>query len=427
MAQPHASNQPGLTKQIPKNVFFGLFFANMAAMMGMGILLPILSPFAKQLGASETIIGLIFAGFALSRGIFSPLIGNASDRYGRKNIMYIGLLFYSVLPVGYIFVNSLWALAVLWFIQGLASSMVAPIAQSYLGDITPNGKEGRIMNLFYLGQFGGIAIGPVLGGYLADHVSFSAPFYVMIASSLLALALVYFSIPTRRLKTRNSKNDISRPRFKDTFMAILKDHSMRGILYYMIGRGFYRWGFNALFPIYALTMTSLSMSQVGLIISCYMLSGALFQYPFGRLADRFGDRKAEIIAIGGGIAALTMFFVPFLTQLSWLIVLMIVMGIFSALSRASTVVIRTKRGRVHGMGAVTGLYTSSFSSGQVIGPFIFGVIADIWGIPISFYIGAVAGIATTGMAYRLLREAWTNRNTTAVSKPTQRNRIQHAY
>lgn len=419
MSQNHSSGQPGLSKKVPKSIFLGLFFANMAAMMGMGILLPLLSPFAKRLGASETLIGLIFAGFALSRGIFSPLIGRISDRYGRKNIMYLGLGLFCVLSVGYIMVSSLALLAFLWFLQGAASAMVTPIAQSYLGDITPNGKEGRIMNLFYLGQFGGIAIGPVLGGYLSETFSFNAPFYVMIVVSLFALGLIYFSIPARRVATQGNEEDNESVDFKKSFMDVLKDGSMRGVFYYMVGRGFYRWGFNALFPIYALTMTSLSTGQVGLIITTYMITGALSQYPFGRLADIFTQRKAELVAVGGGIAALTTFFVPFLSQLGWLIVLMVAMGIFSAMSRASTVVIRTKRGRVHGMGAVTGFYTASFSSGQVIGPFIFGAIADIWGIPISFYVGAIVGILTTAAAFRLLKRIRTERKAGRISETGQ--------
>src|SRR5699024_3721220 len=158
------------------------------------------------------------------------------------------------------------------------------------------------------------------------------------------------------------------------------------------GRGFYRWGFNSFFPIYAITIASLSKSQVGLVITSYMIAGALFQYPSGRLADYFPNRHKELIAVGGGMAALTMFAVPFLQLMVWLVVLMVIMGIFSALSRASTVVIRTERGRYHGMGTVTGVYMASFSVGQVLGPIGFGAIADVWNIPIAFYIGGFAGV-----------------------------------
>jgi DHA1 family multidrug resistance protein-like MFS transporter len=396
MAQTNSSNHVDETNSFPRKTFLGLFAANAAAMLGMGILLPLLSPLAKQLGATETVVGAIFAGFALGRGICSPVFGRISDRYGRKKLMFVGLIFYAALAIGYILLHSLLLLAVLWFFQGVSSAMVAPIAQSYVGDIVPAGKEGRLMNLFYIGQFGGIAVGPIAGGFLTDHVSVKAPFYVMLASSFIALGLVYFAVPWQPASQRENQNGDGQG---DSFIKVLKDRKMTGIISYMVGRGFYRWGFNSFFPIYAITIASLSKSQVGIVITAYMLAGALLQYPSGRLADYFPNRRGVLITIGGCFSAVTMFIVPLLQQMIWLIVLVIGMGVFSALARASTVAIRTERGRFHGMGAVTGVYMSSFSAGQVLGPLGFGAIADVWNIPTAFYIGGIAGLATTGVAF----------------------------
>jgi len=387
-----------IPERIPRMTFAGLFIANMAAMLGMGILLPILTPFAKRLGATGAIVGMIFAGYALARGLFSPFVGRISDRYGRKAFMLAGLALYAILALGYSLLHSVLMLAVLWFFQGVASAMVTPIAQSYIGDITPLGKEGRVMNLFYLGQFGGIAIGPVIGGYLADHVSLEAPFYVMTIAAVIGFGLVYFVVDKAPAELREKKNE-SETNFRYSLRMVMKDRKMKGILSYVIGRGFYRWGFNSFFPIYAVTIISLTKSQVGLIISSYMVTGTLFQYPFGSLADRFSHHRGALVAIGGGVAAVSMLFVPMVHHMLWLIILVVIMGIFSAVSRASTVAIRTERGRYHGQGAVTGIYTSGFSAGQVLGPVGFGLIVQISNIPDSFYFGALIGLLTTGLAY----------------------------
>lgn len=385
------------TGRIPRTTFVGLFIANMAAMLGMGILLPILTPFAKRLGASGTIVGMIFASYALARGIFSPFVGRISDRYGRKAFMLTGLALYAVLALGYSLLHSVLMLAVLWFFQGLASSMVTPITQSYVGDITPVGKEGRVMNLFYLSQFGGIAIGPVVGGYLAEHVSFNAPFYVMTAAAVLGFLLVLFVVKKAPPPVESDKQKDSK--FKEAFLKVIKDRKMKGVLSYIIGRGFYRWGFNSFFPIYAVTIISLSKSQIGLIISSYMLAGTALQYPFGHLADRFSKYRGELVAIGGIVAALSMFLVPLAHNMLWLIILVVIMGAFSSISRASTVAIRTERGRYFGMGAVTGIFTAGFSAGQVLGPVGFGIIVELFNIPDSFYFGALIGLITTGLSY----------------------------
>lgn len=385
---------------IPRKTFAGLSFAGLAAMLGRGILLPILPNLAKQLGASSAVIGIIFAGFALSRGIFSPLLGRISDQYGRKKIMISGLLLYALLPFGYSALHHLWSLALIWFLQGLASAMVAPIAQSYVGDITPEGKEGRVMNLFYFVQFGGAAIGPVLGGYLADHISTDAPFYAMGSVAFAGLLLVAASVPDWSSPQEEQARKVS---FGESIITVLRDNKMKGVLSYLFGRGFYRRGFNAFFPIYAVSIAALSQSQVGLILSCYMITGVLLQYPFGWMADRWAGHRPELVGIGGVIAGLTMFFFPSLTLLSWLIVLVVIKGIFSTFSRAPSVAIRTERGRLYGMGAVTGVSIAATSAGQILGPVGFGAIADLFSLPASFYFGGLAGLLTTLVAYWYLR------------------------
>src|SRR5699024_175554 len=122
-------------------------------------------------------------------------------------------------------------------------------------------------DLFYLGQFGRSVIGPSLGGCLSDHVSFAAPFYVMTAVSLFALVLVYFLIPEQSASSLRQSNDTGTD---NSFLDVLRDRDMQGIISYMLGCGFYRWVFNSLFPIYAITVSSLFKCQVGLIFICFL-------------------------------------------------------------------------------------------------------------------------------------------------------------
>ena len=67
--------------------------------------------------------------------------------------------------------------------------MVSPLAQAYVGDLTPRGKEGQYTNLFCSSQFIGMAIGPLLGGGIGAAWSYQAAFYVMGALSLVSLFL----------------------------------------------------------------------------------------------------------------------------------------------------------------------------------------------------------------------------------------------
>jgi MFS family permease len=297
-------------------------------------------------------------------------------------------------------VESAWWLMVVRGLQGLASVLVAPIAQSYEGDITPEGKEGRYMNLFFISFFGGQAVGPAMGGFLSDHFGLHMPFYAMSAMSALALALVFFLVPESP-GTQGAKS--SPPlKMRSAFARVLGDGQMQGVLILMGSRGFYRWGFNTFFPVLALTQMSLSKTQVGVIVSFYMLAGAFLQYPAGILSDRLIGHRREVMFYGSILSPVMMFLVPWTQNFYLLMLITLMMGIFSVVGRASAVAIRTERGRVYGMGVVMGAFTTSISTGQVLGPVLFGVVADFFPLKDAFYFGGAVGLLGSLLSYALM-------------------------
>ena len=102
-----------------------------------------------------------------------------------------------------------------------------------------------------------------------------------------------------------------------------------------------------------------------------MFSGSIIQYPFGLLVDKYPKHKINLILYGGLVAAVPMCIFGQFRTMTMYIILTLVMGVFSSISRASGIAIRTERGRIYGMGAATGAFTASLSFGQVIGPLLF--------------------------------------------------------
>ena len=122
----------------------------------------------------------------LGLGIISPLmplyyaVGRLSDRRGRKIFIGLGLLAYTIISLSYVWVSNMYALTSVRFLHGVASAMVIPIAQAYIGDLFPKGREGAYMNLFSMSMFLGMGAGPFLGGFLADTFYMDAGFYAML-------------------------------------------------------------------------------------------------------------------------------------------------------------------------------------------------------------------------------------------------------
>ena len=98
-----------------------------------------------------------------------------------------------------------------------------------------------------------------------------------------------------------------------------------------------------------------------------------------------------------------MFVLPSTMSLLPLVALTIGMGVSSAIARSASVAIRTERGRVQGMGVVTGAFTTSLSVGQVLGTVTFGAVVDVFSIRWAFYLGGLVGLVGTAGAYLYLR------------------------
>ena len=139
-----------------KKVFVALFAATFAAQLGMGIIAPLMHLFSERTGASGLWLGIMFSGYAMSQLIFMPVVGRLSDVGGRKKFIALGLVAYTVISLFYTLTPNIYALTFIRLIHGLASCMVAPIAQAYIGDLIPEGKEGTYINLFAMSVFLGM-------------------------------------------------------------------------------------------------------------------------------------------------------------------------------------------------------------------------------------------------------------------------------
>lgn len=381
-------------------IFLSLFLVTMVAMLSLGLIVPILPLYAKTMHATGFQLGMIFSGYALSRGVFGLLVGDVSDRYGRKKLIVLGLVLFIPLSILFALANTPMLLTVIRVAQGVATVCISLVAQAYIGDITPRGQEGKYMNLFFISFFLGQSLGPYLGGLLSDQYTIRTPFYAMAALSAVALIPVVLFVPESPATARSP----GRPgNLFRRLMPALSDRPMLAIMEYMASRGFYRWGFNTFFPILAVQAAHLNATKVGLVLSAYMVTGIVIQFPSGLAVDKYPESKTLFILAGGSVSALIMCVIATFQTLTLFLILATGMGVASAVARASAVAIRTERGRVHGMGAVTGGFTASLSLGQVLGPLVFGALVDWLDIPAAFLLGGLVGLAGTCLAAYFLK------------------------
>jgi len=373
--------------------FVPLFLAVTTAMLGLGIIAPIMPLYVRNFGASGIELGLVLAAFSVSRLVLGPLIGALSDRVNRKGLIVGGLAMYALVSLAYVLAQSLWQVALLRLLQGAASTLVTPIAQAYVGDRTAPGREGRTLTTFYTSMFIGMGLGPVFGGNLAEHFGLRAPFYAMALFAVLALVGVAVFVPPDRRGTRVAAG-APRP-----WRELVHSSDVWGIVVYMATRGFWRTAFNAFWPLIA-AERGFGEGMIGTVLTVYFIGEILLQIPAGFLADRIPPRPQ--IAVGGVLAAAPLLVVPLVQNPAVLLALSFVMGAASALGRGSVIALRTELGRTHGMGTLAGVQESAFSAGQALGPTAAGAMYTLAGLDAPMYFSGALGLVGTAAAAIIL-------------------------
>jgi MFS family permease len=179
-----------------------------AAAMGFAqtVLFAILAPLGREIGLVEVQIGAIISSSSLTLFLVSPLWGRASDSWGRRKVLLIGLFGYSMGTVlfasvfqaallGYLVpVTALILLIVTRVANATVMAAVAPSANAYMADITTITE--RIKGMGAIGAAGNIGaiLGPAIGGLLAS-ISLLTPLYFSILLTLAAAVLTLFALP----------------------------------------------------------------------------------------------------------------------------------------------------------------------------------------------------------------------------------------
>ena len=369
-----------------KKVFPILALSIFSSMLGVGIISPLLPLYAEQMGATGIWIGIIFAGFSISRTIVMPIVGRLSDRSGRKLFLSIGLLGYAIISLGYIWANSVTELTLVRLIHGVASGMILPIAQAYVGDISPEGEEGTWMGYFNAAFFTGFGFGPLMGGVLTDYFGMNIAFYAMGGLNLLAFLLVIFFLPEI-----GQGKTLASPRA--SFKQMSTSSMMKGLfsfrLSFSIGRGI----LATFLPVFAGIYIGLSSTLIGVLLAVNILLMSLLQVYGGNIADRFNRRV--LIVVGSLTNLIYLALIPLGGNFWQLLGICVLGGVGGAIALPAASALTVVEGRRFGMGSTIAVFAMAFSIGMVIGPLVGGGIADFANINSVFYFGAAIGLVGT--------------------------------
>jgi MFS transporter, DHA2 family, multidrug resistance protein len=148
-----------------------------------------------SLSATQDTINWVLTSYIVASAIALPISGWLADRVGRKRLLLISVVVFTIASVLCATATSLTEMVFFRALQGVGGAFIVPLAQATLFDINPREKHGQAMALFGGGVMIGPILGPVLGGWLTDNYNWRWVFLVNLPVGILCILLMARFMP----------------------------------------------------------------------------------------------------------------------------------------------------------------------------------------------------------------------------------------
>jgi DHA1 family tetracycline resistance protein-like MFS transporter len=372
--------------------------------LGFTIILPLLPFYAEKLGASAAVVGTIVSIYAVCQLVAGPILGQISDRRGRRPVLLVSqagtLIGFLVLA----FSTRIWMVFLSRAIDGLTAGNLS-IAQAYISDVTK--PENRAKAFAVIGvAFGfGFLVGPAISGFLA-HFGYQAPIFAASALSLTSILCTFFLLPRREaVHDHTAAQEEIGPGGKrlsliswGEYRKYFRDSQLARLLIQWL---LFALSFSSFISVFALFAErryvwnghALGVREVGYIFAFNGFIGIIMQGGMvGRMVKLLGEKRVvQVGFISSLLGYSAMGFTHTVGQLLWVMGLTSIGG--AGLRPALTSLVTQRAGKRE-QGVILGLTQSLTSIAQITAPILAGLLIQqklltTWAI----WTGILSGLA----------------------------------
>ena len=404
-----------------------IFITLLLDVIGLGLIIPVFPQLIEELiqgniSEASQWAGLLTFAYAIMQFICAPIIGNLSDKYGRRPVLLFSLLGFGI---DYIFLSlapTIWWLFLGRLIAGLFGASFTT-ATAYIADISTS--ENRSKNFGMIGAaFGlGFIIGPGLGGLLGEFGP-RVPFMAAAVLTLLNLIYGYFVLPESLAKVHRRPFEWKRANPMGSLLQLKKYKGVGGLIVSLIFLYIASHAVQSTWTFFNIekfqwsnTLMGISLTVIGLLIA--IVQGGLIRY----INPKLGDERS--IYVGLGLYSLGLFLFSFATD-GWMMFIFLIPYCLGGIAGPAIQSIISGNVPKNEQGELQGALTSLMSATSIVGPLLMTNLfawftrpeGDIKFAGAPFFAGAILMLISAVVAMRSMKkEAFLNRKTTDNEEP----------
>ena len=412
MARVLSANYHQLTRAIavPHTWKFTLsvaFIAQVLSAVGYSMMFPFLPLHIESLGtttglSTELAAGLVISVQGITMMITAPFWGVAADRFGRKKMIMRAMFGGAITMAMMGFAQTAEQLILIRALQGLVTGTVSA-NNALVAAATPRHRVGFAMGALQLGLWAGVAVGPLMGGMLADHYGYNVP-YLITALLLMSGGLVVFFGVNESFSASKEAVGFHPVSLVRGWKDILGTAGVSMALIIRFLSGLARMVIVPIAPLFVVSLiareTDTSNTYAGLFMAVSAAASTFGAVWLGSLGDRISHRKVLFYC---SLAA-AIFYVPqaLVVDIWQLLILQALAGVAAGGLVASPSALLSRYAGADRAGAIYGLENSVMSGSRAAAPLFGAAVALMLGMRGVFFASAVVFALIALTAWYLL-------------------------
>jgi MFS transporter, DHA1 family, multidrug resistance protein len=372
-----------------QRVFLTLCVLILVNQLGFGLITPILPLYADSFGLGPSLIGVVIGAYGLARFLVNVPAGRLAEAKGRRPVLIAGTLINSLSAALMATAQNLPQLLLYRVLGGAGAATVLLAGQIMVADLATPSNRARLSSVYQGFFLIGLGLGPLPGGFLADHFGLRAPFVVYaLTAGVTCLAAMALLSETRPAVMPAPAAGAEPAAPSAPAGSVLWSAGFVLIAAVSFMQFFARTGamFNIV-PLLGRERLDLSPAQIGLALTLVNVLNIATLYHAGTLSDRFG--RKPVIWPSTVIAGLSMLAFAVSGSFAGFVGSALLWGLASGISGPSPGAYIADLSPPERRGRVIGAFRSCSDAGYIVGPLLLGWLAGVAGFSAPLILTAV--------------------------------------